>query len=84
MGTQRKRGCLTSIDVPHGSAYIGRNVETGGTLGFSFNTDVHSVAAFVDAADTSGISMAAYDAGKSAPRRRVSPVEEGSTQRVVD
>jgi len=25
-----------------------------------------------------------YDAGKSAPRRRVSPVEEGSTQRVVD
>ena len=25
-----------------------------------------------------------YDAGKSAPRRRVSPVEEGFTQRVVD
>jgi transposase len=25
-----------------------------------------------------------YDAGQSAPRRRVSPVEEGSTQRVVD
>jgi len=25
-----------------------------------------------------------YDAGKSAPRRRVSPVEEGSTQKVVD
>ena len=25
-----------------------------------------------------------YDAGKSAPRWRVSPVEEGSTQRVVD
>jgi putative transposase len=25
-----------------------------------------------------------YDAGKRAPRRRVSPVEEGSTQRVVD
>ncbi|SCB51554.1 hypothetical protein GA0061101_14044 [Rhizobium lusitanum] len=25
-----------------------------------------------------------YDAGKSAPRRRVSPMEEGSIQRVVD
>jgi hypothetical protein len=25
-----------------------------------------------------------FDAGKSAPRWRVSPVEEGSTQRVVD
>jgi putative transposase len=25
-----------------------------------------------------------YDAGKSAPRRRVSPVEEGATQTVVD
>jgi hypothetical protein len=25
-----------------------------------------------------------YDAGKSAPRRRVSPMEEGSIQTVVD
>ena len=56
-------GQVTSIDVPDGTAYIGRNVESGGTLGFSFNTDVRTVGAFVDASDTSGISMAAYDAG---------------------
>jgi hypothetical protein len=36
----------------------------------------------VKTTESGGIS--GYDAGKSAPRRRVSPVEEGFIQRVVD
>jgi transposase len=32
----------------------------------------------------SGIDPPGYDAGKSAPRRRVSPMEEDSIQRAVD
>ena len=55
----------TENDLPHGTAFIGANQETDGTLTFGFSKNVYSVEAFVDAVRDNGlrgaITATAYD-----------------------